>query len=35
MQSLWQLQLEEVLSELEQQIAFKEGQLFVIGCSDF
>lgn len=33
MQSLWQLQLEEVLSELEQQIVFKEGQLFVVGCS--
>lgn len=33
MQTLWQLQLEEILNELEQQIAFKEGQLFVVGCS--
>lgn len=33
MQTLWQLQLEEVLSELEQQIQFKKGQVFVVGCS--
>jgi uncharacterized protein (TIGR01440 family) len=33
MQTLWQLQLEETLSELEQQIQFKKGQVFVIGCS--
>ncbi|MFD1861869.1 TIGR01440 family protein [Planococcus chinensis] len=33
MQALWELQLEEVLSELEQQIQFKKGQVFVVGCS--
>ncbi|MGH2316922.1 TIGR01440 family protein [Planococcus sp. 4-30] len=33
MQTLWQLQLEEVLSELEQQIEFRKGQVFVVGCS--
>ncbi|MDN7241793.1 TIGR01440 family protein [Planococcus sp. N028] len=33
MQTLWQLQLEETLNELEQQIQFKKGQVFVIGCS--
>lgn len=33
MQTLWQLQLEEVLNELEQQIQFKKGQVFVVGCS--
>jgi len=33
MQTLWQLQLEETLSELEQQIQFKKGQVFVVGCS--
>ncbi|MGI2327737.1 TIGR01440 family protein [Planococcus sp. YIM B11945] len=33
MQTLWQLQLEETLSELEQQIQFRKGQVFVIGCS--
>ncbi len=33
MQTLWQLQLEEVLSELEQQITFRKGQVFVVGCS--
>ncbi len=33
MQTLWELQLEEVLSELEQQIQFKKGQVFVVGCS--
>ncbi|RNF40022.1 TIGR01440 family protein [Planococcus salinus] len=33
MQTLWQLQLEENLSELEQQIEFKKGQVFVVGCS--
>lgn len=33
MQTLWQLQLEETLSELEQQIEFRKGQVFVIGCS--
>lgn len=33
MQQLWQLQLEEMLEQLEQQITFKEGQLFVVGCS--
>ncbi|TWT03522.1 TIGR01440 family protein [Planomicrobium sp. CPCC 101079] len=33
MQTLWQLQLEEILSELEQQIQFRKGQVFVIGCS--
>lgn len=33
MQTLWQLQLEETLSELEQQIEFRKGQVFVVGCS--
>lgn len=33
MQTLWQLQLEEILSELEQQIEFRKGQVFVVGCS--
>ncbi|MBZ5202117.1 TIGR01440 family protein [Planomicrobium chinense] len=33
MQTLWQLQLEETLSELEQQIQFRKGQVFVVGCS--
>lgn len=33
MQPLWQLQLEETLSELEQQIQFRKGQVFVVGCS--
>ena len=33
MQTLWQLQLEENLNELEQQIEFKKGQVFVVGCS--
>lgn len=33
MQPLWQLQLEEALSELEQEIQFKNGQIFVVGCS--
>ena len=33
MQSLWQLQLEETLGELEQAIDFRKGQVFVVGCS--
>lgn len=33
MQPLWQLQLEEALSELEQEIQFRSGQVFVVGCS--
>ncbi|MFC3210514.1 TIGR01440 family protein [Planomicrobium okeanokoites] len=33
MQSLWQLQLEETLGELEQTIDFRKGQVFVVGCS--
>lgn len=33
MQTLWELQLEEILNELEQQIQFKKGQVFVVGCS--
>lgn len=30
---LWQLQLEQCLSELEEQVQFERNQLFVIGCS--
>lgn len=33
MQTLWQLQLEETLEELEQAIHFRKGQVFVVGCS--
>ncbi|RLQ86789.1 TIGR01440 family protein [Planomicrobium sp. Y74] len=33
MQTLWQLQLEETLGELEQTIDFRKGQVFVVGCS--
>lgn len=33
MQTLWQLQLEEILDELEQGIVFRKGQIFVVGCS--
>lgn len=33
MQTLWQLQLEETLGELEQEIVFRKGQVFVVGCS--
>ncbi|WP_088009584.1 TIGR01440 family protein [Indiicoccus explosivorum] len=33
MESLWQLQLEEALEELERQVQFRKGQLFVVGCS--
>ena len=30
---LWQLQLEQCLSEIEEQVQFERNQLFVIGCS--
>lgn len=33
MQTLWQLQLEETLGELEQAIEFRKGRVFVVGCS--
>ena len=33
MESLWQLQLEEALEELERQVEFRKGELFVVGCS--
>lgn len=32
-QSLWTLQLEELLSEMAEQVQFEQGGLFVIGCS--
>ena len=30
---MWQIQLEQLLSEFEQQVDFKPEQLFVVGCS--
>ena len=32
-QRLWQLQLEQCLSEMEEQVRYEPNQLFVIGCS--
>ena len=32
-QTLWRLQLEELLAELSTQVVFHPGQLFVVGCS--
>ncbi|WP_019413527.1 TIGR01440 family protein [Paenisporosarcina sp. TG20] len=32
-QTLWQSQLEELLEDFAKQVAFKPGQLFVVGCS--
>lgn len=32
-QNLWQLQLEELLSEIEEQTRFERGEFFVVGCS--
>ncbi|WP_040227631.1 TIGR01440 family protein [Bhargavaea cecembensis] len=32
-QQLWKLQLEEILGQLEEQAEFRQGQLFVVGCS--
>ncbi|AQQ54283.1 TIGR01440 family protein [Planococcus lenghuensis] len=33
MDTLWELQLAEVLDELERHMEFRKGQLFVVGCS--
>lgn len=33
MHAEWRQKLEQMLAELEEQIPFREGQLFVVGCS--